>query len=114
MVEKLSASVMRNEMLARMQQMQLQANAGTAVAAHTQVASLSTPSFKDVMKSAIDNVDQQQHIAGQKQKAIEMGTSDDLSGTMIESQKASVAFSAMIQVRNKLTQAFDDVLNMPM
>ena len=43
-----------------------------------------------------------------------MGTSDDLTGAMIESQKASVAFSAMLQVRNKLTQAFDDVLNTPL
>jgi len=30
---------------------------------------------------------------------------------MLESQKASVAFSAMVQVRNKLTTALDEVMN---
>ena len=43
-----------------------------------------------------------------------MGLSDDLAGAMIESQKASVAFSAMMQVRNKLTTALDEVMNIPL
>ncbi|EIT50098.1 flagellar hook-basal body complex FliE family protein [Yersinia pestis PY-101] len=42
---------------------------------------------------------------------MDMGISDDLTGTMLASQKASVAFSAMVQVRNKLTSALDDVMN---
>jgi flagellar hook-basal body complex protein FliE len=33
---------------------------------------------------------------------------------MIESQKASVSFSALLQVRNKLTSAFEEVMRMPM
>ena len=46
--------------------------------------------------------------------AVDSGQSDDLAGAMIESQKASVAFSALLQVRNKLTTAFDDVMRMPL
>ena len=42
---------------------------------------------------------------------VDSGKSDDLAGAMIESQKASVAFSAMVQVRNKLTTALDEVMN---
>lgn len=71
-------------------------------------------SFSQVLNNAIDNVDAVQHSAGAKQKAIEMGQSDDLAGAMIESQKASVAFSAMMQVRNKLTTALDEVMNTPL
>ncbi|MDX6020101.1 flagellar hook-basal body complex protein FliE [Scandinavium sp. V105_16] len=71
-------------------------------------------SFSQVLNSAIDNVDALQHSAGAKQKAIELGQSDDLTGAMIESQKASVAFSAMMQVRNKLTTALDEVMNTPL
>lgn len=71
-------------------------------------------SFGQVLNNAIDNVDAIQHSAGAKQKAIDMGQSDDLAGAMIESQKASVAFSAMMQVRNKLTSALDEVMNTPL
>ncbi|HFK5799463.1 TPA: flagellar hook-basal body complex protein FliE [Enterobacter hormaechei subsp. oharae] len=71
-------------------------------------------SFSQVLNNAIDNVDAMQHVAGAKQKAIELGQSDDLAGAMIESQKASVAFSAMMQVRNKLTTALDEVMNTPL
>ncbi|MFP7609976.1 flagellar hook-basal body complex protein FliE [Serratia quinivorans] len=78
------------------------------------VAGASQPSFSNVLSNAIDNVDAVQHAAGAKQKAIELGQSDDLAGAMIESQKASVAFSAMMQVRNKLTTALDEVMNTPL
>jgi len=78
------------------------------------VAGAGNPSFSQVLNQAIDNVDAMQHSAGAKQKAIEMGQSDDLAGAMIESQKASVAFSAMMQVRNKLTTALDEVMNTPL
>jgi len=46
--------------------------------------------------------------------AVDSGKSDDLLGAMIDSQKASVSFSALLQVRNKLTTAFDDVMRMPL
>ena len=79
-----------------------------------EVAGAGNLSFSQVLNNAIDNVDAVQHSAGAKQKAIEMGQSDDLAGAMIESQKASVAFSAMMQVRNKLTTALDEVMNTPL
>ncbi|WP_368543904.1 flagellar hook-basal body complex protein FliE [Enterobacter soli] len=78
------------------------------------VTGANQPSFSQVLNSAIDNVDAMQHAAGAKQRAIELGQSDDLAGAMIESQKASVAFSAMVQVRNKLTTALDEVMNTPL
>ncbi len=68
-------------------------------------------SFSQVLNGAIKSVDQLQHVASEKQTAMGMGISDDLTGTMLASQKASVAFSAMVQVRNKLTSALDDVMN---
>jgi len=83
-------------------------------ASFPEVAGAGNLSFSQVLNTAIDNVDAVQHSAGAKQKAIEMGQSDDLAGAMIESQKASVAFSAMMQVRNKLTTALDEVMNTPL
>lgn len=72
---------------------------------------VNSPSFSQVLKGAINSVDNLQHVASDKQTAMDMGVSDDLTGTMLASQKASVAFSAMVQVRNKLTTALDEVMN---
>jgi flagellar hook-basal body complex protein FliE len=37
----------------------------------------------------------------------------DLSQVMIAVQKSSLSFEAMVQVRNKLVEAYKDVMNMP-
>ena len=62
---------------------------------------------------ALKAVDAQQHVSSSAMAAVDSGLSDNLAGAIIESQKASVAFSALLQVRNKLTTAFDDVMRMP-
>lgn len=114
------AHLTQQAMLARMQQMQTQASggifSGAPLPAAPQRASQAplNLSFSQVFDSAINNVDALQHSASAKQKAIDTGQSDDLAGAMIESQKASVAFSAMMQVRNKLTSALDEVMNIPL
>ena len=66
--------------------------------------------FSDVFKA----VDDQQHKASALAEAVDAGVSDDLVGAMVESQKASVAFSALMQVRNKVTGAFEEVMRMPL
>jgi len=40
-------------------------------------------------------------------------TSTDLTEVMVAMQKASLSFQAMTQVRNKLLEAYKDVMNMP-
>ncbi|MEW8162842.1 MAG: flagellar hook-basal body complex protein FliE [Candidatus Thiodiazotropha endolucinida] len=37
----------------------------------------------------------------------------DLAQVMIAAQKSSLSFEAMVQVRNKLVEAYKDVMNMP-
>lgn len=103
----------QQEMLMRLQQTAASAGSG-AISAAPVLASTGTAtpvSFGNVLTQAINNVDQMQHAASARQAAIDTGQSDDLTGAMIESQKASVAFTAMMQVRNKLTTALDEVMN---
>ena len=46
--------------------------------------------------------------------AFEIGkTGVDLTDVMIASQKATVSFQALTQVRNKLVQAYQDIMQMP-
>lgn len=69
-----------------------------------------TTAFTDMIKA----VDSQQHHASALVAAVDSGKSDDLVGAMIESQKASVSFTALLQVRNKLTSAFEEIMRTPL
>jgi flagellar hook-basal body complex protein FliE len=70
--------------------------------------------FASSFDSVLHSIDQQQHQANALRQAVDSGQSDDLVGAMIESQKASVSFTALLQVRNKLTSAFEEVMRMSM
>ncbi|NNN23161.1 flagellar hook-basal body complex protein FliE [Pseudomonas nitroreducens] len=65
-------------------------------------------------EQALRSVDAEQHRSSAAMAAVDSGRSDDLVGAMIQSQKASVSFSALLQVRNKLTGAFDEIIRMPL
>lgn len=119
MIDRLADSdlVMRNDpMMAAMERMRVQAGSDVMAPLKNGVVtpSLSTPSFGSMLDNLLNQVDNQQHLASEKQRAVDMGLSDDLTGAVLESQKASVAFSALIQVRNKLVAAFDETMNISM
>jgi len=70
-------------------------------------------SFAQSMKDAIAGVDQDQHVANDKMAAVDSGKSDDLVGAMLSSQQASLSFSMLMQVRNKVMGAVDELLKLP-
>jgi flagellar hook-basal body complex protein FliE len=71
--------------------------------------------FGSILKQAINDVNDKQHISGQMKAAFEGGDkSMNLAEVMVASQKADVSFKGMLQVRNKLVEAYKDVMNMPM
>ncbi|WP_430459801.1 flagellar hook-basal body complex protein FliE [Thalassolituus sp. LLYu03] len=72
------------------------------------------PDFQSMFKNAIDSVNENQKVAADLATRFEQGdTSIDLPEVMIALQKSSVSFQAMTQVRNKLVEAYKDVMNMP-
>lgn len=72
------------------------------------------PSFGDVMSQAINKVNQVQQTSSEMAAAYERGVAGvDITDVMIASEKASVSFQAMVQVRNKLVDAYKDIMNMP-
>jgi flagellar hook-basal body complex protein FliE len=72
------------------------------------------PSFGDLMTKAINNVNDVQQKSSSMAEAYEKGVAGvDITDVMIASQKASVSFQAMVQVRNKLVEAYKDVMSMP-
>lgn len=76
-------------------------------------ASAGSPDFAQVLKSSIDKVNETQQQATQMGEKLAAGdTSQNLHEVMIALQTASVSFQEMVQVRNKLVSAYQDVMNM--
>lgn len=70
--------------------------------------------FSDMLRQAVDSVNETQMQSGALQRAFEMGDPEvDITQVMIQMQKASVSFEAMTQVRNRLVTAYQDIMNMP-
>ena len=70
--------------------------------------------FTATLSKAIDNVSKVQNEAGELQRAFEMGDPRaDLARVMVSMQQSQVAFRATVEVRNRLVQAYQDVMNMP-
>ncbi|KPF73273.1 flagellar hook-basal body protein FliE [alpha proteobacterium AAP81b] len=73
-----------------------------------------TPRFETAMRDALRSVSRVQDQAGAMSEAYERGDTQDLAGVMIARQKASIAFEATLQVRNRLLGAYKDVMSMPL
>lgn len=72
------------------------------------------PSFGNTLRHAVDKVNDIQKTSNQLATAYEKGDPTvDISRVMIESQKASVSFQALTQVRNRVVQAYEDIMKMP-
>ena len=70
-------------------------------------------SFSDVFQSAVGSVDHLQNSADQQVVAMLQGSADaDLGKTMISVEKADVAFQLMMQVRNKVVSAYQEMEKM--
>lgn len=77
-------------------------------------ADAGAPSFDAAMRNALKSVSAVQQTAGDASAAYERGDSHDLASVMIARQKASIAFEATLQVRNRLLGAYKDVMSMPL
>jgi len=97
-----------NQVLAQMRVMRDQARTTT-------VQTDNTSDFSALLKDSISKVNDTQQQASKLADAFETGETDaSLAEVMVSLQKASVSFQAMVQVRNKLVEAYKDVMNMPM
>ena len=69
--------------------------------------------FAGVLKSSLGEVARLQNHAEQTSKAFTVGDPNtNLQDVMISMQKSTIAFQQAVQVRNKLVQAYHDIMNM--
>ncbi|HEY2676454.1 MAG TPA: flagellar hook-basal body complex protein FliE [Steroidobacteraceae bacterium] len=110
------SSMQINQVLAQMRALQARAE-GVSIAPLS-ASPLSTAGappidFASLMKGTVDRVATMQNQATALADAYEAGDkSVDLTKVMLEVQKAGLAFRAMTEVRNKLVDAYQQVMNM--
>jgi len=74
----------------------------------------SVPKFSDLLSNAVNSVNETQQTSAALSASYEQGDpSVSLSQVMVQSQKAAVSFQALTQVRNKMVQAYEDIMKMP-
>ena len=69
--------------------------------------------FGTYLKAALDHVNELQDNAANLRADYETGATSDLASVMIASQKSSLAFQGLMQVRNRVVSAYESVFNMP-
>ncbi len=79
-----------------------------------QIQEVQKTDFGDLLKSAVDKVNETQSASKKLATAYEQGDPNvELTQVMVSLQKSSVAFEAMAQVRNRLVSAYEDIMKMP-
>jgi len=68
--------------------------------------------FGDVLQGALQNVNQLSGGADQQITKMLQGGTGDMSSVMVAVEKADVAFQLMMQVRNKIVSAYQDIEKM--
>jgi len=69
--------------------------------------------FMNTLRSAMDQVGQLQGEADGKVAQLLSGNGQDVHSAMIAVEKANLAFEMMVQVRNKIVQAYQQVSGIP-
>ena len=99
-----------NQVLSQMRAMQAMARNESLFSTEANA----TAPFSELMSQSIDQVNNSMQESKATAARFESGDpSVSLAEVMINAQKASIQFSGMTEVRNKLLTAYKDVMNMP-
>ena len=89
----------------------------TGIVGDSEVDSSSGATFSSELSkaftSAITEVNALQTVSTSSQNEFQMGGDIPLTEVVMNMQKASIAFEATLQVRNKVLTAYQEIMNMP-
>ncbi len=69
-------------------------------------------SFAQTLKDAVNNVNQLQVKSDVEMQRLATGQTKNIPEVMIASEKADIAFKLLMQVRNKIIDAYQEVMKM--
>ena len=70
-------------------------------------------SFGKMLTASIDQVNRLQIEADSSINDLAMGKQTDIHRTMVAMEKASISFELLMQIRNKIVSAYDQIMRMP-
>ena len=68
--------------------------------------------FSDTMKGVMQDVNDLQHEAGRSVEKLLTGEIKDAHDVMVAVEKASTSFELMMELRNKMIEAYQEILRM--
>ena len=69
-------------------------------------------SFSDTLTDAIGKVNELQKASDKAAQNLATGRTDNIADVMIASEKADIALKVMVQVRNKIIDAYQEIMKM--
>jgi flagellar hook-basal body complex protein FliE len=68
--------------------------------------------FSELLMQAVDHVNESQQTVSKMREEFQLGGKVDLAEVMVASQKSSLEFQMLVQMRNKFINAYQEVMNM--
>ena len=68
--------------------------------------------FRDLLEGAIGNVEKHRRDAGQAVENFLAGEEGELHATVLATQRAELALELFLQTRNKVVQAYQEIMRM--
>jgi flagellar hook-basal body complex protein FliE len=66
--------------------------------------------FQEYLKAYLDNVDQLQHEADRAALEVSSGKLENIHQAMIAMEKAEVSFQLMVETRNRIVKAYEEIM----
>lgn len=79
---------------------------------HSGGADRTSLSFSDTLKEAVHEVNRLQKVSDKKMQELATGRAKSIPDVMVAAEKADIALKLMVQVRNKIIEAYQEVMRM--
>ncbi len=87
---------------------------GNIIKVGSENSKVSNVDFKDFLIESLEKVNADQLYAEKMDEALILGETDNLHDVMIASQKAELSLSFAVQVRNKVLEAYKEIMRIQM
>jgi flagellar hook-basal body complex protein FliE len=68
--------------------------------------------FGSLLDKAISHVEQARHLASEKTERLLSGKPEELHSVILDTQRAQLEFELFLEVRNKVVQAYQEIMRM--
>ena len=115
-MESVMSNMNINQVLSQMRALEAQAKTQVSpdVMPVNELQNIQKVDFSEVLANSINSVNDNLMASGKMAAEFEKGGSDiTMAQLVLNMEKASVSFQAVTQVRNKLLNAYQEIMNMP-